>query len=205
MSFNAAENGLTIVCDVGKVLIDFSVEHFRAFLRRSGADFETDQEFIDQTNMHAYERGLISSEQYLQNIERILAKRPSRQELQRHWEDIFTPIPEMLALVESLKQKHPVYLLSNTNELHWYHLEREYALMSYANGALTSFEAGMAKPDSAIFALAEAKFGLLPQRTIYIDDLEQNVLAARKRNWLPIHHLSCKQTAAQLKQLGLDV
>jgi glucose-1-phosphatase len=195
----------SIICDVGKVIVDFSIERFRSLMQRLGARVASVEEFIEQTNLLAYERGNISSEQYLKNIEQLLPCPPHRVILQEHWQDIFTPIPEMLALLKRLKEDYRLFLLSNTNELHWQFLEERFGIVQYAHDALPSFEAGLVKPDPEIFALAEAKFGLAPESIVYIDDLPANIEAAQARGWLGILHMSYAETAAQLQKAGILV
>jgi len=41
----------------------------------------------------------------------------------------------------------------------------------------------LAKPDSAIYALAESALSLVPAETLFLDDSPPNVEAARARGW----------------------
>ncbi len=96
-------------------------------------------------------------------------------------------IPEhrLRALVE-LRRKYRIYLLSNTNPIMWDDiLAREFAKLpprrreDYFDGMVTSFEARSAKPDAAIFRYAERTLGIRPEETLFFDDSQANVDAAR--------------------------
>jgi HAD superfamily hydrolase (TIGR01509 family) len=39
------------------------------------------------------------------------------------------------------------------------------------------------KPDAALFAMAEQRFGLVPAQTVFVDDHPRNVEAAQARGW----------------------
>lgn len=52
--------------------------------------------------------------------------------------------------------------------------------ISRLESVLVSGQEGIAKPDPAIFALAIARFGLNGARTLFVDDVADNVAAARE-------------------------
>ncbi|MDE6277522.1 MAG: HAD family phosphatase [Muribaculaceae bacterium] len=96
-------------------------------------------------------------------------------------------IPEerLRALVE-LRKRYRIYLLSNTNPIMWDGvLAREFDKLpprrraDYFDGMVTSFEACAAKPDAAIFRYAERELGIRPEETLFFDDSQANVDAAR--------------------------
>ena len=72
-------------------------------------------------------------------------------------------------------------LLSNTNELHWSWITDRYAeALRPFDRLLTSHECRLEKPDPAIYRLAIRETGLPPEAHLFIDDIEENVLAARE-------------------------
>ena len=50
-------------------------------------------------------------------------------------------------------------------------------------GGIFSGRVNLAKPDAAIYALAEQKLNLMPNETLFLDDSPRNVDAARARGW----------------------
>ena len=56
----------------------------------------------------------------------------------------------------------------------------------YFDGVVTSFEARSYKPDRKIFDYAAEKFGILPEETLFFDDSQKNVDAARSYGYQAI-------------------
>ena len=95
------------------------------------------------------------------------------------WSSHFSVDHAMLALLGALARDNRVVLFSNTNREHWDHVTR------LANGALARYEAYLShvihdmKPNASAFRLVAAHAGIRPERALFIDDLAENVAAAR--------------------------
>lgn len=113
--------------------------------------------------------------------------------------EIFEPMTEMLDFALELKREYRVFLLSNTSALHWDYLLSEYKLEEITTGVLASFEVGAMKPEAKIFREAEQRFDLLPENTVFIDDIEENVFGAISCGWHGIHHVGIEETKKQVK------
>jgi HAD superfamily hydrolase (TIGR01509 family) len=140
------------------------------------------------------------------SIERfhLLAPQASHAELRQHWLDIFRPHPDMIQLARQVSARHRVYLLSNIGDLHWEQLLERHGMGGIGHGALTSFHAGVMKPDRAIYARAEQEFDLTPATTVFVDDRPENIEAARARGWHGIVHRSFNDTRQALLRLGVE-
>lgn len=96
------------------------------------------------------------------------------------WSSHFSVDHAMLALLATLARAHRVVLFSNTNREHWDDVAKR------ADGALGRYEAylsheiGDMKPHVSAFELVAARAGLEPKRTLFVDDLAENVAAARE-------------------------
>jgi epoxide hydrolase-like predicted phosphatase len=87
--------------------------------------------------------------------------------------------PEMIALVEDLAQggvKVGV-LTNNAKEARSWWTSGVLPIDSFAV-IIDSSEVGMRKPDPAIFALTAERIGCRPDRLLYFDDSEENVVGA---------------------------
>ena len=191
-----------IVFDIGRVLVDFSLDGFAGFLRSKGAAVADRDEFIAASGMREYELGKVTSQAFLKQVAALLSESVDPEEIALRWQNIFTPKPRMLSLLEQLSQTHRIFLLSNTNELHWQYLENEFSLSSKVAGITTSFHCGALKPMAAIYENAEETHSLVPQRTVFIDDIAEHVQAAQSRGWHGIQHVAFEQTTAELAELG---
>ncbi|HEY5673754.1 MAG TPA: HAD-IA family hydrolase [Malonomonas sp.] len=190
-----------VVFDVGRVLIDFSYDRFAATLRQHGAECSGAEDFLRHVDLIGYEHGEVSSRDFLRQINALLKNALPEAELIAAWNDLFTPIREMLALAGSLMPHCGVYLLSNTSELHWQHILVEFGLDKICHDRLASYEVGVMKPAPEIFAAACHRFDLQPETTVFIDDLEVNAQGAIACGWHGIWHRNVADTRAQLRQL----
>lgn len=95
------------------------------------------------------------------------------------WSSHFSVDHTMLALLAALARSHRVLLFSNTNREHWEHVTQ------LADGALGRYEAylsheiGDMKPHASAFQLVAVRAGFAPQGALFVDDLAENVAAAR--------------------------
>ena len=82
------------------------------------------------------------------------------------------------------KQGYKVFLLSNTNAIHWEVIERIIASVEggriddYFDGIYLSFEMQCCKPDKVIFEKLLAKEGIAAEDCIFFDDSQENCAAA---------------------------
>ncbi|WP_303722320.1 HAD family hydrolase [Malonomonas rubra] len=190
-----------VVFDVGRVLIDFSYDRFAAKLRQQGAVCEGPEGFLAHVDLICYEHGEISSDEFLLQINALLKQPLPLAELAAAWNNLFTPIQEMLDVAGRLKQHCGVYLLSNTSELHWRYLQEAFGLDNICHGLLASYEVGVMKPAPEIFAAACSRFDLRPETSVFIDDLEANVKGAIACGWHGIWHRTITSSKAELQRL----
>jgi putative hydrolase of the HAD superfamily len=69
------------------------------------------------------------------------------------------------------------------------------------DAVVISAEVGMRKPEERIFLLATELIGLEPAECVFIDDIEENVAAARAAGLIGVHHTTARETAEQLTTL----
>ena len=174
----------TVVFDIGRVLVRLEFSAFLQYLGEHGV-------------------GVGQVEELLSRIAAMGDGRMTVEALREHWLGMFVPEPRMIDFARRLAGSRRVYLLSNIGDLHWEFLERETGIASIGHGALPSFKARASKPDPAIYRKAEELFGLVPARTVFIDDLPQNVDTALQRGWRAIHHYDPESTIERLRSMGV--
>ena len=101
--------------------------------------------------------------------------------------DIFELNLPMVEFIEARKTEGcPLYLLSNTNGIHVPFFEATYPVFGLFDGRIYSHEVGLMKPDPRIYAVTRETLSLVPERTIYIDDLPANCEAGREAGFLTV-------------------
>lgn len=132
--------------------------------------------------IHEVDLGHIRKPQFLEIMHRMC--RPDvtdRQILDAYCSMISVP-PSRLALMQKLRKKYNVYLLSNIGDVHWEYVlritrELGYPMDSCFDHCFCSFELGVSKPDSAIFQRVTRESGVTPSESLYIDDFDDNITA----------------------------
>lgn len=101
---------------------------------------------------------------------------------------------ERLERLSELRRKgYKVYMLSNTNPIMWErYIVPDFCklggeMSDYFDGTVTSFEAGVCKPDARIYEYAAKKLGITPAETTFFDDGPANVEAARSLGFNALH------------------
>ena len=82
--------------------------------------------------------------------------------------------------IKALSAQYRVAALSNTNEIHWPRLTHEFGANELFEKIIASHAVGMAKPDVAIYRHALRELNVAPENTVFIDDNEINVQAAKE-------------------------
>ena len=107
--------------------------------------------------------------------------------------------------VKELKAKgYSVYYLSNFSEK----IEREsiagLAFREEMDGGILSWKEKVIKPDPTIYRLLLERYSLLPEESVFIDDLPVNVEAGRKLGIQGIVFRSKEQVETELAELSLE-
>ena len=114
------------------------------------------------------------------------------------------PLPEVVRLLARLREAgHALYFLSNMPLPYADHLDATHDFLTHFDDGIYSARVGLIKPEPAIFALAVERFGIDPAETLFIDDVEANVLAARLAGWKAIRFESAAGCTADLQALSV--
>ena len=140
-------------------------------------------------------------------IEAMAARFPRyREEIQlvmQHWPDQMQVVDGMYELVSDLKTAGvPLYLLSNAS-VRFYEYYQRYPIFSLFDGLNISAEMKLIKPYPEIYRTALKRAGKLPERSLFIDDLEENVRGAQSIGMLGYRFQGHHQLRCFLTQLGL--
>jgi putative hydrolase of the HAD superfamily len=98
---------------------------------------------------------------------------------------LVTPLLEELSSLRSGGLR--VYLATNQEHLRAAYLMDELGLARYVDGMFYSARLGAKKPDSEFFARAQAAVGVRAEEMLLIDDIAENIEAARRAGWNAMH------------------
>jgi|SRR5579863_4121151 len=99
--------------------------------------------------------------------------------LRDHW-DVYCGYPntELVGFLGSLRPRYTTALLSNSGVGARREEEARYQYSQLVDLIVYSHEAGVAKPDQRIYAIACEQLGVQPEGVVFLDDVERNVAAA---------------------------
>ena len=178
-----------ILFDVGNVLLRFDFSICLKALASKSEIAEPLATFarFDQVKA-AYEDGQIDRAAFLRAVFDVLNYRGTEAEFIAAWKNIFDPNEPMHALVESLHARYPLYLLSNTNDIHREFFMHRWPVFQHFTGGTYSDVAHASKPSRAIYEIVCRDLALEPATTFFIDDLLPNIETARALGFQTHHY-----------------
>lgn len=103
--------------------------------------------------------------------------------------------------IRSLRPRFQTAILSNAGDQDRQIFNEAYCIEDLVDTVIISAEVGMAKPDPRIYLLALDRLGVVPEETIFVDDLQVNVDAARQLGIQAFQFQSNEQILMQIKGL----
>lgn len=146
--------------------------------------------------LNDYQVGHISTDQFLQFIRDFCYADVSDETIIDAWLRMLVGISdEVERLLQNIHRCGlKIYILSNINELHVNWLKNNAPILDLAEKCFFSNEIHLAKPDKACYEYVLAHSDIVPQETLYVDDLPQNIeagkifgfqtLLARDKSWM---------------------
>ncbi len=173
-----------ILVDLGNVIVGLDFDRgYRAAAARCRFSVAEIPERIHAAELSVpYELGEITSEEFYQRFCKALEMTDvSFADFARLWGDMFGPEPLLSdALLEGLRARYRLVLLSNTNELHFRWIREHYPLLKHFHDYVLSFEVGSMKPSAGIYREAIRVAGCQAEECFFTDDNEPNIEGARR-------------------------
>ncbi len=191
--------------DIGNVLLRFDLKKIvKKFVASVGKDPRKLAGFLKARGLvDPIERGVIGPEELYRRFCEAFGYRKSFRSFRLLWSDHFTLNRSTAALMKRVARTRKVYLLSNTNKIHYDFIKERFAFPRQVHGAALSYELGQRKPEPAIFRSALIMAGVAPEEAVFIDDLKENVEAARRLGLRVIHFAGADDLKRRLAALGL--
>ena len=170
-----------VVFDFGNVICRFDNGIVLERLARNSGKTVRELETITRDSrgvISDYEKGLVSTGEFFHRLTTRIGLRMSMREFSEAYTDKFTPIPETMELIRSLRGTYKLGLLSNTSELDFEHGIRVTDVFPLFDAVTLSFKVHALKPAREMYLDILRKLDVEPSESVYIDDVEENVNAA---------------------------
>jgi putative hydrolase of the HAD superfamily len=174
-----------VICDID---IGRTEEKFRSFgpAKEEKPDSKEHRSLRFEKLVAAFETGKLSPQEFREIIKNHYRKILSDEEIDDAWNALLLNIPEeRIRLLESVRKNYRIFLLSNTNKIHYHQYLKDLQGFGYPDfdhlfeKAYFSFRVGLRKPEPEVFRHVLAESGLVPGETLFIDDTLQHVETAR--------------------------
>jgi HAD superfamily hydrolase (TIGR01509 family) len=181
------QNFKTIIFDLGGVIIDLNVAAtFEAFAHITQIPLEQMMDHAADDFFIQYEKGLISSADFRDEIRKLSKVVLSDVEIDTAWNAMLGAIPlQRIEMLKSLHQTHQVMILSNTNAIHeiafhkiLHGVSGKDHLSHFADQVYFSHDINMRKPDMEIYDFVIKENNLNAAQTLFLDDKLENLAGA---------------------------
>lgn len=124
------------------------------------------------------------------------------------WKEVYinktVPNIDLINLIDVLKRKYQVYLLTNTVDLH-HGVNSKRNIFSHFDGIFASFLMGKKKPEQNFYTHVLEELELNPNECVFIDDRKENIDAAKKIGIESILFKNNQKLLIDLRKLGVKV
>jgi 2-haloacid dehalogenase len=196
-----------IVSDVGGVMVrdDFK-SFFAQFEAKIGMPAEAFYALtVGSEEWRLYNKDFITEEELWRRLTPTLRVDDEVVRELRQWRRILIPIPDTIHILEGVRRRYPLYCLSNVDKATTHYLQERYRLYDIFDGTVLSWEAGMRKPEMGIYELVIHRFNLIPERILFIDDKERNLIPARQVGFQTIPFRSPEDLEVKLVNHGVEI
>lgn len=198
MSKKISKNIKTVIFDLGGVLFDIDYKHTQQAFQQLGSNADFSEVYSQQKQagiFDDFEKGNISPEQFRSGLRKWLPETITDQQIDSAWNALLIGFPkEKVELLEGLKGRYNLYLLSNTNEIHL-PVVLDMIDNAHSPGQLGklfikeyySCRMGLRKPEKTIYEKVLLENNLEPSTTLFIDDIQQNIEGAESAGIQTLH------------------
>jgi len=194
----------TIIFDLGNVILPFDhIEVSRKIAEMYGLEHGfVHKALYNWEFLKPFEEGRITPEEFVERCSQQLGVTLEPAWFKETWCDMFRENTAVIEMIEELRRRYRLVLLSNASAWHIEHIRERYSVLDLFDDHIYSFETGCMKPNRAIFERAvELSSGSGP--VAYIDDVEAFVIAARELGIPGVHFQSAEQLRAELQDMGI--
>lgn len=177
-----------IIFDLGGVLIDIDTGKTNEAFAKLGVPGFNNNYSLQRadTLFDDLEKGKTTEAGFYEGIRKISGVPLPDSDIRTAWNALLLSFrEESLECLDRLKDKYNLFLLSNTNSIHYKAFHQNFIMQTgkknfddYFAKAYYSHLVGFRKPDKEIYSHALRNAGIRAEETLFVDDLLKNVEAA---------------------------
>lgn len=177
----------TLILDFGGVIYEISHQKQKDTFANLGIqNFDELYSQAKQSPLFAdLERGHIADGDFIKKVGEFIGESFGIEQIHHAWNSILVGFPEKhVRFLEHLKEHYQLYLLSNTNAIHYeiymaqFKEKFGYDFNSLFEKSFWSFKIGMRKPDREIYDFMKSEIGQPAESMLFVDDTHINIASA---------------------------
>lgn len=196
----------TVIFDLGRVLVHFDFKRgYRALEGLCPHEAADIPKLLAGTGLvERFETGLVEPRDFVAEITRVLDLSVDYEGFCEIWSSIFmhTLVPE--SMLEGLKARYRLLLLSNTNAIHFEMVRRSYPMLRHFDDLILSYEVKAMKPQPAIYRAAIERAECEPGECFYTDDIAEYVAGAQAMGIDAVQFQGAERLAEEMKARGIE-
>lgn len=169
--------------DFGGVLVDLDRSRCIDSFKSIGADCieEMLNPYYQRGLLMKLENGDITIDEFHAELRMVAGKDFTDSQIDDAWNSFLVTVPSYkLDLLLKLRESYSVFLLSNTNEIHWemscerFFSYKNLGVKDFFEKIFLSYQLHQLKPSKEIFETVLMETGIRPEETFFIDDSVAN-------------------------------
>ena len=191
-----------VVFDAGGVLLEWNPPRIIAELYPDPqVQAQIRQYIFEHPDWHEFDRGTLTADSAPSHFSKLSGRSEEEvRHLLRVTAESLRPIDGTIRLLEELAAARiRLYLLSNMPVSTWEILSKRHAFFQHFEHLVISGAILMLKPEPAIYKHLVDVTGIVPAESVFIDDLQRNVIAACESGLHAIQFTSPGQCRAELR------
>lgn len=196
----------TVISDLGRVILWFDNGiFFKKIAARSSCSEEKIREVIHRNSalIRLFDTGKMTPHEFHSHATAKLDAQISSDEFFASYCDVFSLNVPVLNLLQGLKGKFRLILLSNTDPVRFSFIKKTFPEILFFDDYVLSFEVGLMKPDTRIYEVTLKVAASQPSDCVFIDDMEENIEAAKRLGFQSILYKPDTDLARGLRALGV--
>ncbi len=194
----------TIIFDLGEVYIRGLLGVERALKPLLGLTEKEIYKMLRPTDRTDFFHGKITEEEYISKVIKKNNWKLSTEQVKGIIRENFVEIEGTREIIEKLKSHGFQLGLLSVHGREWIeHCNNKYGYHKLFHSTLYSFENGISKPDRGAYEGILKRLGAKPQDCLFIDDKEENLLAAEKIGIKTILFKNAEQLKRDLRNFSI--
>lgn len=176
---------MDIILDMGNVLLEWNKDKILQSVSNTKKDYLILDKSIFQSGLwERLDLGTMTREELVLKLVSMIGRGYQKkvEEVIWNWPSYIDIYREVFPVLSELKKKgHRIFVLSNTSKVFYDLLEEQLSpLKELLDGFVLSCDIKAIKPDLAMFKGILDKYQLDPTNCVFLDDIEDNTIAAEK-------------------------